>query len=687
MRKKLFCALMSLSIVLSSGIAYAAEPEVPENPAKTVENAVDPQTAVSSEESAVEPLRAEGLDEVYEYDEETGGMILVDQNVANDEWLGAGEDLPKIDAPTNARWEKTTGNLLFNASESGTGKYCYSIYREGQAAPVYSSSITYGAAYDTIEREMGLSEYALETMSTGRYYFAIYAEGNDSYADSDICTSDILDYVRPDRRLQAPFDLKWNNSVATWSLAERSAIAYKLQCKEEGSDEWKYVASGFYHRGGVTQILRRDFTEDFNKKGMYRFCIMALSNNIFEAVDSEWSDWSPEISSEEIGGSVAEEIRELLDKNAGADAILDALEEKDTEGLAVSMQTDQDTRDAMTEAEKRFSEEKGISVNTSVASDMADKVSGGVSILGAAFNAGSDVRNMTLNITKPTQEKEVDKEQYKNVVQINMTLDGAADTQNLKVPVRITMPIPVGVDPENLQILHYHNDGSYETIWPYISDGMASFTLTSFSTFAFVNKVDASDLPEDCPFSDVKIIPGNWKYESIRYVYLNGIMNGISGTTRFDPDEPLTRGMFATVLYRMAGNPKVEFKDQFEDVKAGIYYSDAVIWAFEEGIVQGLDGGTRYGVDEHITREQIAKMLYKYGKDVQKYAMEDSADIDSFPDRSSVSGWAVDYMKWAVGSGMITGRNDGGTYYLEPRGEATRAECAAMLMRFSERYK
>ena len=92
----------------------------------------------------------------------------------------------------------------------------------------------------------------------------------------------------------------------------------------------------------------------------------------------------------------------------------------------------------------------GMSSGCYVASDMSDKVTGGVSILGAAFNAG----------------------------------------------------IPVGgVEPHNLQILHYHNDGSYEAIWPHISGGTASFTLTSFSTFAFANKIEASDLPEDCPFS------------------------------------------------------------------------------------------------------------------------------------------------------------------------------------------
>ena len=187
------------------------------------------------------------------------------------------------------------------------------------------------------------------------------------------------------------------------------------------------------------------------------------------------------------------------------------------------------------------------------------------------------------------------------------------------------------------------------------------------------------------PFSDVAINEGNWKYDSVKYVYINNIMNGINGTTRFDPDEPLTRAMFATVLYRMAGEPPVQFQNKFEDVSAGAYYSNAVIWAYNQGIVNGLDGGKRYGINEYITREQIAKMLKEYGR-VMKYTMNESADLERFPDKSEVSGWAVGYMQWAVGSGMVTGKNVGGTFYLDPKGNATRAECAAMLTRFMERY-
>ncbi len=187
------------------------------------------------------------------------------------------------------------------------------------------------------------------------------------------------------------------------------------------------------------------------------------------------------------------------------------------------------------------------------------------------------------------------------------------------------------------------------------------------------------------PFSDVTISEGNWKYESVKYVYDNNIMNGINGTTRFDPDEPLTRAMFATVLYRMAGNPPVQFQNKFEDVVDGRYYSRAVIWAYNQGIVNGVEGGIRYGIDEYITREQIAKMLKEYGR-VRNYTMNESANLNSFPDRSEISGWAAGYMQWAVGSGMVTGKNINGIYYLDPKGNATRAECAAMLTRFMQRY-
>lgn len=229
-------------------------------------------------------------------------------------------------------------------------------------------------------------------------------------------------------------------------------------------------------------------------------------------------------------------------------------------------------------------------------------------------------------------------------------------------------------------------DGSKDGTYDYDCGRNIAMTVTVKRSESEPIPSPKPDLPEDWPFSDVEVKPGYWKYDSIKYVYDNNIMNGINGTMRFDPDEPLTRAMFATVLYRMAGNPAVQFQNKFEDVKEGKYYSNAVIWAYEQGIVQGLDGGRRYGIDEFITREQIAKMLNEFGR-VQGYTLDDSTDIGGFPDYGEVSGWAVNYMKWAVGSGMVTGKNIDGVYYLDPRSNATRAECAAMLTRFMNRYQ
>lgn len=195
-------------------------------------------------------------------------------------------------------------------------------------------------------------------------------------------------------------------------------------------------------------------------------------------------------------------------------------------------------------------------------------------------------------------------------------------------------------------------------------------------------------LPGQWPFEDVPIAEGHWRYESVKYVYENEVMNGITnsdGTVNtFEPDKPLTRAMFAAVLYRIEGNPPVSFESRFTDVEPGRYYSNAIIWAYQNGIVNGYDDGS-FGIDDNITREQIAKML-KYYSDIKGYTGP-LADLSSFPDAAEVSGWAVEPIRWAVGNGMITGKNVGGIYYLDPKGEATRVECAAMLTRFIKKYR
>ncbi len=193
--------------------------------------------------------------------------------------------------------------------------------------------------------------------------------------------------------------------------------------------------------------------------------------------------------------------------------------------------------------------------------------------------------------------------------------------------------------------------------------------------------------PKDYVFSDIEVVEGNWKYESVNYVYEKGLMTGISGTTLFKPDDPLTRAMFATILYRAAGTPAVSFNNRFSDVASGQWYSDAIIWAYNQGIVSGYnDGSNRYGINDYITREQIAKMLNIYASR-QGYNTSQRQPLTGYTDYTQVSPWATDYMSWTVGSGIISGKPNGdGSYRLDPKGNATRAECAAMLMRFLTQY-
>lgn len=635
-------------------------------------------TPTEEPEEVLQTGRSGGIiDAVYEYDFAENRTVLIATNVAEDEIVKASEDLPKIDTPSDAHWNQTTGDLIWKLPENGTGKYELSIYREGETQAIYNvrwnlSALDAGSSFNA-----SLNSAALDRMTTGKYYFTVYALGNEEYGDSDICKSDTLDYVRPGKKLAMPVDLKWNGSTAMWNLPEGRAIAYVLAYMPEGESDFKLTMGGSYNRESLNAVLSRSFSGYMNEKGVYRFRIRALSGNIYEAVDSDWSDWSPEISTESLTSGIAAELTDLIEKNAGADDILNCLEQKNTDQLAVSLQSDETARAAIIKAEEKYANEKGITVTSEIADDMKGKISGDISIVGAAFNAGTDVSKMTLKLTQPTIEKEVDKQQYKNVVQINMTLDGAANTQNLKVPVRITMPIPAGVEASDLQILHYHNDGTMETIWPYISGNMASFTLTSFSTFVFANKADGA-----LPFTDVET--NKWSYAGIKFVYEKGIMTGVKETL-FQPDASLTRGMFASIIYRLAGSPAVTYKNIFSDVPAGKWYSDAIIWAYENKIVAGLGNG-KYGVYDNITREQMARMLMEYAK-VQGYDTSGRADFGKFADASAVSSWAAENMSWAVESGIISGSVKDGKYYMNPKGQATRAEAATMLMKFIQKYE
>ena len=177
-------------------------------------------------------------------------------------------------------------------------------------------------------------------------------------------------------------------------------------------------------------------------------------------------------------------------------------------------------------------------------------------------------------------------------------------------------------------------------------------------------------------FNDVR--KTDWFYESVQYVCTHGIMNG-SGANSFAPQDKTTRGMVVTMLYRYEGSPLASAQCPFQDVAAGKYYRNAVVWAAENQIVGGL-GGNRFGPDEAVTREQLAAILYRYAT-YKGYDTQKSAALTKYTDSNAVGSYAVRAMKWAVAEGLLSGVS---TTELQPKGFAIRAQVAAILMRFCE---
>ena len=181
------------------------------------------------------------------------------------------------------------------------------------------------------------------------------------------------------------------------------------------------------------------------------------------------------------------------------------------------------------------------------------------------------------------------------------------------------------------------------------------------------------------PFTDIS--EKDWFYGDVMFVYENGLMLGTSKTL-FSPHETAMRGMMATILWRMEGSPVPKGKNSFTDVEAGKWYADAITWTAENGIFAGY-GKDKFGPDDPITREQLAAIFYRYA-DYKGYDLTVKGDLDKFKDADKITDYAKTAMQWAVGSGLMKGKSGN---LLDPQGTATRAEIAAMLHRFIEKYE
>lgn len=220
------------------------------------------------------------------------------------------------------------------------------------------------------------------------------------------------------------------------------------------------------------------------------------------------------------------------------------------------------------------------------------------------------------------------------------------------------------------------------TAWSLADDGSISAVGGAYDagqqTYAFdvVNGVTAI---ARFPFTDV--VAGTWYYGAAAYAYNNGLFAGMTPTT-FAPNATMTRAMLVSVLWRLAGAPAPKAPNTFVDVPDGAWYTDAVTWAAENGVVSGI-GGSRFDPSGFVTREQTAEILYNYAHS-KDYDVSARADLTAFPDAASVSGWAEEALSWANAAGLINGTVRDGQTILDPQGSASRAQVAMILMNYVE---
>lgn len=201
---------------------------------------------------------------------------------------------------------------------------------------------------------------------------------------------------------------------------------------------------------------------------------------------------------------------------------------------------------------------------------------------------------------------------------------------------------------------------------------------SNIATITVVHGAKAEE-PWVNPFRDVT--ESDWFYDDVRFANQNGLFNGVEKDL-FAPNTPMTRGMLVTVLWRLDGETAPKAAATFTDVDVNAYYADAVAWAAEVGVVNGI-GGNRFDPEGNVTREQIAAILFRYAslKGVDTAAR---ADLAVFPDAEKTSAYAHDALSWAVAAELVKGTKEGSAIYLDPQGSAARAQVAAILSRYAQ---
>jgi hypothetical protein len=279
------------------------------------------------------------------------------------------------------------------------------------------------------------------------------------------------------------------------------------------------------------------------------------------------------------------------------------------------------------------------------------------------------------------------KDKYSATFEVEVTDKPAKSMVVKSEPTKKLYKVGEDFEVDGLTLEVTYEDGTKETIdatadmvYGYDNTRVGEQTLTiAYQKLTTTIKVEVEE-NKTWKFIDVPEQPGNWIYEAAKFVSENGYMTGMdTAGTIFNPAGILSRGQFATIIYRLAGEPAASYSHVFPDVYASDWYAIPAVWANSKKIITGYADGF-FGAGDDITREQMALIMYRFAKEYGFFTGNKAA-LSAYTDAADVSYWATEAMQWAVGNKIITGKT---ATTLDPAGKASRAECATIIMRFAD---
>ena len=426
--------------------------------------------------------------------------------------IADGENLKKLDTPSWVKWDTSDGLCaVFDDIAEADDEYRIEVYKDGKQY-----------WRDTRGKRNGHPKGKIEVWNkiddAGSYIYRLQALGDGiNTSDSDWSAwSEPFVYKKPALSFGKVRNLHWSETqtgILSWdppaNLADipkeyQGLLRYYIKAYK--NDESWYFAGRYNWKS--TSI---DVTDWLDEDAEYTFTVTAQSRDIEHVAHGPEIESDEYIDTSEIAENVKGDLQSICLKISGdgddddeplasPSNALEEMEKLDLNETAIAVQVDEDALSVLSEIENLYLGSSGKEVTKNIAENTGLQESD-IDIIGAGLNIASASNAVEISVKKPDKEVEVDSTLYSKSNQFEISIKNAVG--KLRAPVTIIMPVPEDINPDRLRILHYHNDGSSEIIWPFITgDGKAKFTLTRFSLFAFVERVEDVQQGEDEPGVD-----------------------------------------------------------------------------------------------------------------------------------------------------------------------------------------